>query len=108
MDQGVQILDLAQNTQRLFAAQPEIEKRKLLNSPLSNSSWRGGVLSVEFKEPFDILAETVHQATQAEGAEKAKNEIWLPFVDDYRTKCIVPRSSFRLLLDAVTRLGLAA
>jgi hypothetical protein len=32
----------------------------------------------------------------------------LPFVDDYRTKCIVPRPSFRLILEAVTRLGLAA
>jgi hypothetical protein len=29
-------------------------------------------------------------------------------VDDYRTRCIVPRSSFRLILEAVMRLGLAA
>jgi hypothetical protein len=33
---------------------------------------------------------------------------WLPFVDDYRTKCIVPRPSFRLRLEQVMRLGLAA
>jgi hypothetical protein len=34
--------------------------------------------------------------------------IGIRIVDDYRTKCIVPRSSFRLMLEAVTRLGLAA
>jgi hypothetical protein len=33
---------------------------------------------------------------------------WLPFVDVYRTKCVVPRHSFRLRLEQVTRLGLAA
>jgi hypothetical protein len=29
---------------------------------------------------------------------------WLPFVDDYRTKCIVPGPSFRLILESATRL----
>jgi hypothetical protein len=35
-------------------------------------------------------------------------QIWLPFMDVYRTKCIVPRPSFRLRLEQVARLGLAA
>ena len=31
----------------------------------------------------------------------------VPFVDDYRTKCIGPRPSFRLILEEVQRLELA-
>ena len=84
MDQGVQILNLAQNALRLFTTQPASENRKLLNFLLSNCTWQHGMLAMEFKEPFDILAETVLQATQveaAEGAEKAKNEIWLGDLD---------------------------
>ena len=84
MDQGGQILALAQNALRLFGAQPAGEKRRLLNFVLSNSRWQHGELAVEFKEPFDILVESVVQAAQieaAEGAEKAKNEIWLGDLD---------------------------
>lgn len=31
----------------------------------------------------------------------------LPFVNDYQTKCLVPKHSFRFSLDQVSRLGLA-
>ena len=111
MDQGIQILNLAQNAHQMFAAQPAKEKRSLLNFLLSNSTWQQDTLNVEFKEPFDMLAETVDAAARVEaaaGMESARNEVWLPFVDDYRTKCIVPKSSFRLRLEQVTRLELAA
>jgi hypothetical protein len=63
------------------------------------------------KNPLILFAETIIRAAgveAADGTDFAKNEVRLPFVDDYRTKCIVPRSSFRLILEAVTRLGLAA
>ncbi len=33
--------------------------------------------------------------------------LWLPFVDYYRTKCVMPKSSFRVMLEAITRLDLA-
>ncbi len=80
MDQGIQILSLGQNAHRLFAAQPAKEKRSLLNFLLSNSTWAHGALSVQFKEPFDLLAETVEAAARveaAQGATMARNEIWL-------------------------------
>jgi hypothetical protein len=35
------------------------------------------------------------------------NDMRLPFVDYYRTKCVMPRSSFRVMLEEVTRLDLA-
>jgi site-specific DNA recombinase len=41
MEEGVQILELARNAQRLFAKQEPREKRRLLNFVLSNCSWEG-------------------------------------------------------------------
>jgi len=58
MDEGVQILELARNAQRLFAQQPPREKRRLLNFILSNCSWEGGEVVATFRQPFDLLAET--------------------------------------------------
>jgi len=40
MDEGVQLLELARNAQRLFAKQEPREKRLLLNFLLSNCTWK--------------------------------------------------------------------
>ncbi len=80
MDQGIQILHLGQNAHRLFATQSATDKRRLLNFLLSNCTWKEGTLSAEFQQPFDILAETVLQATRLEaleGPDSAKKEVWL-------------------------------
>ena len=80
MDQGIQLLNLAQNARQLFMAQPAKEKRRLLNFLLSNCTWQQGTLAVEYKEPFDILAETVAAAARveaAQGAEMAQKRVWL-------------------------------
>jgi site-specific DNA recombinase len=58
MDEGVQILELARNAQRLFAEQEPREKRRLLNFVLSNCSWEDGEVRATFRQPFDLLAET--------------------------------------------------
>src|SRR5262249_6772894 len=42
MNEGVQILELARNAQRLFARQEPREKRRLLNFLLSNCTWEDG------------------------------------------------------------------
>ena len=42
MDEGVQLLDLARNAQRLFEKQEPREKRRLLNFVLSNCTWEDG------------------------------------------------------------------
>jgi hypothetical protein len=61
-------------------AQPAKEKRRLLNFLLSNCTWQQGTLTVEYKEPFDMLAKTVASATRVEateGAEMAQKQVWL-------------------------------
>jgi site-specific DNA recombinase len=58
-DEGVALLDLARNAQRLFAKQEPREKRRLLNFLLSNCTWEDGKVVATLRQPFDMLAETV-------------------------------------------------
>jgi DNA invertase Pin-like site-specific DNA recombinase len=80
LEEGVQLLELARNAQRLFAQQEPREKRRLLNFVLSNCTWEDGKVVATFREPFDMLAETVTNSTRlgtGETFKSAKNEIWL-------------------------------
>ena len=80
MDEGVQILELARNAQKLFERQEPREKRRLLNFVLSNCSWEDGEVVATFRQPFDLLAETTAIAARQEAgdsANSAKSEIWL-------------------------------
>ncbi len=80
MEEGVKLLDLARNAQRLFAKQEPREKRRLLNFVLSNCTWEDGEVVATFRQPFDMLAETTTTARRAktDGAAKLpKTEIWL-------------------------------
>lgn len=83
MDEGVQILELASNAQKLFESQEPRQKRRLLNFLLSNCSWEGGEVVATFQQPFDLLAETTTIASARKAtatAISAKTEIWLPDV----------------------------
>ena len=64
MNEGVQLLELARNAQRLFASQEPREKCRLLNSVLSNCTWEDGKVVATFRQPFDLLAETTAIATR--------------------------------------------
>ena len=81
MDEGVQILELASNAQKLFESQEPRQKRRLLNFLLSNCSWEDGEVVATFRQPFDLLAETTAIAVTRKAtatAFSAKTEIWLP------------------------------
>jgi site-specific DNA recombinase len=80
MDEGVQLLELARNAQKLFEPQEPREKRRLLNFVLSNCTWEDGGVVATFRQPFDLLAETAVNAARAAASERpesAKTEIWL-------------------------------
>src|SRR3984893_13083391 len=84
MDEGVQLLELARNAQRLFERQEPREKRRLLNFLVSNCTWKRGELVATFRQPFDLLAETTAIAARHEAgntAKSAKSEIWLGNLD---------------------------
>ena len=76
----VRLLELAQNARKLFEMQESREKRRLLDYIVSNCSWANGRLSVELKQPFDLIAEVVKKAASVEtksGPEAARSEVWL-------------------------------
>ena len=56
LDEGVALLELASRAADLFEKQPAGEKRRLLDFVLSNCTWANGVLTPEFRQPFDIIA----------------------------------------------------
>ena len=98
MDEGVQILELAQNAQRLFERQPAREKRRLLNFVLSNCTWEDGEVVATFQQPYDLLAETVAAAARkkaASGAKSAKIEIWLGDLDSNQGRSGQSREFYR-------------
>jgi site-specific DNA recombinase len=88
MDEGVHILELAQNAQRLFEQQEPRQKRRLLNFLLSNCSWEDGEVVATFRQSFDLLAETtaiVARQNAGDTANSAKRENWLGDQDAHHT-----------------------
>ena len=80
LEDGIRVLELAKDAQRLFNKQEPREKRRLLSFVVSNCSWKGGELTVNLRQPFDLLADTTARAAQVEAAEDAdlaKQAIWL-------------------------------
>lgn len=79
MDEGVKILELARNAQRLFERQ-EPRKKNLLDFVPSKFSWQDGEVVATFRQLFDLLAETtpvVMRTATGKNAKSAKSEIWL-------------------------------
>jgi hypothetical protein len=107
LEDGMRLIELAQNAQRLFAKQNAREKRRLLNFLVSNRSWRDGELTATLRQPFDIIAETKAIDAKRKTAGDVSNglsEIWLPFVKRYRTRCRSPDSAFRLILEEIGKM----
>ena len=84
LEEGVRLIELAQNAKSLFEKQEAREKRRLLNYLVSNSSWRDGELSATLRKPFDLLAEAAMAGTEEGAAGEASSGIsgnWLPGQD---------------------------
>ena len=84
MEAGIPLLKIANRCVELYESQPASEKRRLLKFVYLNSLWDGESLRVEWKQPFDILADfepdpekkTALGETPEGGFEK-----WLPLLD---------------------------
>ena len=80
LEDGVRLIELEQNAYRLFEKQDSREKRRLLNFLVSNSSWRDGELTVQLRQPFDLIAEAMAIEAKRKVAGDASNDlsvIWL-------------------------------
>ena len=80
IEEGVQLLELAQNAGFLFMRQDAHEKRRLLNFLVSNCLWKDGMLTLKFKQPFDMLSEfitDIRGQKMPESAKRGEFEKWL-------------------------------
>ena len=81
VEDGVLILELAKDAQRLFKTQTPQEKRRLLQCLLSNCEWGDGHMSASFRQPFAMLAvaATKHRRQKAAGGlSDDLSAIWRP------------------------------
>ena len=80
----MQLLELARKAQTLFDRQEPREKRRLLDFLLSNCTWEDGEVVATFRQPFDLLAETVVAERQKKAIRMGFNRLsenWLPEQD---------------------------
>ena len=78
-DEGVALLELAGMAFDLYESQTASQKRRLLDFLCSNSEYRHGALSVEWRKPFDLLAESIDAANTMGGVfgeENAAHPLW--------------------------------
>ena len=68
LQQGIQILALANKAYDLYLRQPHEERAKLLQFLLLNSTLKDGNLCATYRKPFDMLANGVsHQRRRPQG-----------------------------------------
>jgi site-specific DNA recombinase len=80
IEEGIKLLDLARCAHGLFENQSAREKRRLLDFVLSNSTWKGGELTAQYRQPFNLLADAALAAeigTAGARAISGQNENWL-------------------------------
>lgn len=74
------LLRLSQTAAMLFPKQAPSEQRALLTVLLKTASWKHGHLTVEFREPFDVLSRLSNPPTptgsKTLGEEKPESENW--------------------------------
>ncbi len=73
IEEGIMLLDLGRESADLFAEQTSEGQRRLLNFMVQNSQWSGGRLSIEWKQPFDMLEEFA-QAIKEEPPSEINSE----------------------------------
>ncbi|WP_235512353.1 MULTISPECIES: recombinase family protein [unclassified Sphingomonas] len=81
IDEGMTILTVAKGAMCLFDSEDLYVKKRVLATLLSNSSFKGGDLTVSYRKPFDLIVKKLPRAAlagEAFRAEKPKTKKWLP------------------------------
>jgi site-specific DNA recombinase len=84
MGEGSRLLDLAHNAHRLFQRQSPKEQQRMLKLLLSNSTWKSSGLTTTWRQPFDLIENSVASAaeeTEKNGSASALCTVWRPRQD---------------------------
>ena len=73
LEEGVQLIELAQKAVRLYEKQEMKEKRRILDFVFSNCLWKDGALIPNYRKPFDLLALTNSTYQNKKATSPAKN-----------------------------------
>jgi hypothetical protein len=79
LEEGVRLLELARNAQRLFVKQEPREKTSAAQFCCFELHWNRGELVANLRQPFDLLAQTTAVAAEAavgKSRNLTKAEIW--------------------------------
>jgi site-specific DNA recombinase len=79
LDVGVKLLELANRAPELFRSSKPMDKRELLGFVLSNCQLTDGKLAFTYRQPFDMLVDTVKAANVAQARRPlsgARLAIW--------------------------------
>ncbi|WP_245326668.1 recombinase family protein [Bradyrhizobium sacchari] len=74
MQEGIALLTMAKELPQAFAKRSLNQKRELLNFVLSNSTWRDGELTGNFRKPFDMIAEMSRPGASPGGESSPQSE----------------------------------
>jgi site-specific DNA recombinase len=80
LEEGITILEMARDARRLFEQRQAMDKRRLLNFVVSNSTWANGELKAMFREPFGLImkmAKFVSDSGSSNGGDFAEHSGWL-------------------------------
>ena len=76
--------------------QPASEKRRLLDFVVSNCSWANGELTVEFRQPFDLIALGVDEAKRLKVAGADSDDLHqVMYSDSTRLPLILVQFSYK-------------
>ncbi len=106
MDDGVALLRLAREAHNIFASHEGATRRKLLTFVLSNCTWKGSVLTAEFRQPFNLLEESLGQLfdeNNPNGYNDAKKDNWLTIASTLRTLFTAPDRNLKVMLIQIRR-----
>lgn len=74
IEEGIQLLELADRAHELYSTQPPAEQRRLLNCVVSHTTWANGSLSPVYRPPFDLIAHSNREyAYKHKGSDDLKS-----------------------------------
>lgn len=68
LDEGLALVEVANSAAEMYVGRTPEQKRRLLNFVLLNSTWSDGRLEVEWREPFNLIAESIAECKSRNAA----------------------------------------
>ena len=75
-EKRLSILELIRNTRAMYLRRSSSEKSRLVSNLLSNCAWKDGELTAEFRQPYDIVADTKAKHDRKKAAGESPDSLY--------------------------------